>query len=186
MGTHGRSVSKRLACPYKLLLISAPQISQFNAPKPYISLSDLLFAIAQALINIKNSNGEGVFLALTTKKAGGNRIGWEDRAPASQIKQRVSVILKGMEKLSDAEVQTLIDEKFRIKRVLEDDGKNYLHTKVVCVDRNMMYVGSDNAYPNYNEEHGIWIEDRPTVDTWFKDFWDELWRRSSEVDTEKF
>ena len=22
-----------------------------------------------------------------------------------------------------------------------------------------MYIGSDNAYPCYNEEHGAWVED---------------------------
>ena len=88
--------------------------------------------------------------------------------------------------LSDAEITSLVDEKFKIKRVLEDDGKNYLHTKVVVVDERLMYVGSDNAYPNYNEEHGVWIEDKGAIGEWVGGFWRGLWERSREVDGEVF
>lgn len=52
----------------------------------------------------------------------------------------------------------------------------YNHSKVVVVDGRLMYVGSDNAYPNYNEEHGVWIEDQPTIDKYLKEFMEDFWK----------
>src|SRR5256886_5764906 len=48
------------------------------------------------------------------------------------------------------------DARCKIRRT-SANGDRYNHCKVTCVDGKLLYVGSDNAYPNYNEEHGIWI-----------------------------
>ena len=55
----------------------------------------------------------------------------------------------------------------------------WAHSKLVCIDEKLMYVGSDNIYPNYNEEHGIWHEDKSTTSAWLKDYWGPLWERHS-------
>jgi phosphatidylserine/phosphatidylglycerophosphate/cardiolipin synthase-like enzyme len=41
------------------------------------------------------------------------------------------------------------------------------HNKVYCVDKKLLYIGSDNPYPNYNEEHGIWIDDAKAITGWY-------------------
>ena len=48
-------------------------------------------------------------------------------------------------------------DKLKIKQVFTKDSSTYCHCKIVCVDRKMVCVGSDNTYPCYSEEHGIWI-----------------------------
>lgn len=49
------------------------------------------------------------------------------------------------------------------------------HSKVVCVDDKLLYIGSDNIYPSYNEEHGVWIDDDATIKAWKEKIWTELW-----------
>lgn len=41
-----------------------------------------------------------------------------------------------------------------IIRIMGNDPNFEAHNKVVCVDRTLLYVGSDNAFPQYNEQHG--------------------------------
>jgi phosphatidylserine/phosphatidylglycerophosphate/cardiolipin synthase-like enzyme len=67
---------------------------------------------------------------------------------------------------------------FHLKRVLSDNSHN-LHAKTACVDRRMLYIGSDNAYLEYNEQHGCWVEAKPQVDAWMSDFFEGLWARST-------
>jgi len=31
-------------------------------------------------------------------------------------------------------------------------------------------------YPSYNEEHGIWVDHKATVDGWVEGYWDVLWK----------
>lgn len=79
------------------------------------------------------------------------------------------------------------DQYFQVKRVMKgDEGNNvhYQHSKIVCIDDRIMYCGSDNAYPSYNEEHGIWIEDEPTIQAWKEKFWNELWENRTFVTDE--
>lgn len=152
------------------------------------SFVDLLVAIAQGLLNLdKTDKDSGIFLALTTSIAGGAMGGWEDPTPINLIKDRVRILLKGMpQRISDADAKALVDDKFQVRRILKNNGEDYLHAKVVCVDMKLMYVGSDNAYPNYNEEHGIWIEHTDTINKWYSTFWGEMWERSTKADAENF
>lgn len=60
--------------------------------------------------------------------------------------------------LSEAGAKALLDKWFVIKRIRKmygDRGPDSIHTKTICVDRELLYVGSDNLYPSYNEEHGV-------------------------------
>ncbi len=41
-----------------------------------------------------------------------------------------------------------------------------------------------NAYPSYNEEHGVWIDDRKAIAEWKGKFWNELLARSDVPDDE--
>ncbi|MCJ1385496.1 hypothetical protein MMC17_008619 [Xylographa soralifera] len=136
---------------------------------------DLLVAFAQCLARMKTftSSAAGVFIVLTTNQPG-EHPGWEDDTKVSEVKSRLKSIMTAIARggtipVSSGEVDELVEIKFEVKRVLTN-SLWFNHCKVVCVDRRMMYIDSDNTYPNYNEEHGCWIEDEETVDAWFSDF----------------
>ena len=74
-------------------------------------------------------------------------------------------------------IDKVVDEQFQVKRAVGNETWYYCHSKIVCVDDRLLYVGSDNAYPSYNEEHGAWIEDAAEVASWKKKFWTEMWNR---------
>ena len=61
----------------------------------------------------------------------------------------------------------------------------YSHSKIVCVDEKLMYVGSDNAYPCYNEEHGVWIEDKDAVGAWLEGFFEPYWTKHTTEPTDE-
>ncbi|MCJ1283553.1 hypothetical protein MMC26_002883 [Xylographa opegraphella] len=150
----------------------------------YLWPFDLLVAFGQALARMKNSASAdaGIFIVLTTNQPG-EHPGWEDDTKVSEVKSRLKAIMTAMATsgtiaLSPGEVDKLVESKFQVKRVLTN-SLWFNHCKVVCVDRRMMYIGSDNTYPNYNEEHGCWIEDEKTVAAWFTSFYDQLWLRST-------
>jgi phosphatidylserine/phosphatidylglycerophosphate/cardiolipin synthase-like enzyme len=133
----------------------------------------------------------GVYLLQTTK-VGIDRPGWEDQTSLDRIKSRLRRIMIGLPEFnestiiytdSQARIEAKVDaalKNLHLKRVLGDNGKMYSHSKIVCVDRKLMYVGSDNAYPCYNEEHGIWVEEPGKVGSWVKDFFDTYWLNSTD------
>ena len=51
-------------------------------------------ALAKALVEIRESKGEGIFIVLTTIKKR-ERDKWEDRVKISEIRQRLKIIIKG-------------------------------------------------------------------------------------------
>jgi hypothetical protein len=61
-----------------------------------------------------------------------------------------------------------------VKR-LSEDGTMYNHTKAYCVDKKLLCIGSDNPYPNYNEDHGVWIDDKAASDAWYEGNWKPRW-----------
>jgi hypothetical protein len=52
------------------------------------------------------------------------------------------------------------------------------------IDDQIMYVGSDNCYPNYHEEFGVWIEDKEKIKAWKVGNWDPRWEHTAK-DAEK-
>jgi hypothetical protein len=109
-------------------------------------------------------------------REGGDRADWEDQIAIDRIKSRLRRIMLGLPefKTSQASVDAAL-KNFHVKRVLDDKGTIYSHSKIVCVDRKLMYVGSDNAYPCYNEEHGVWVVEEGKVGSWVKGFFNPYW-----------
>lgn len=81
--------------------------------------------------------------------------------------------------IPEDKIDIALSKYLHIQRVGKDNGQMYSHSKVVCVDKKLMYVGSDNAYPCYNEEHGVWVEDELRgpyyVGDWVNKFFDPYW-----------
>jgi hypothetical protein len=138
---------------------------------------DLLIELAIALVRIKANKGKGIDILLSTSIRSKKQWfeDWEDQVPIWEIKRRLRIILKGLRLIAENEVEALMDQYLRIRRILENDGEKFCHTKIVCVDDELMYVGSDNAYPAYHEEHGVWIQDKATVEAWKTKFWNAAW-----------
>jgi phosphatidylserine/phosphatidylglycerophosphate/cardiolipin synthase-like enzyme len=80
--------------------------------------------------------------------------------------------------LQGADVDKAIAKHLKITRILKGSGQALSHHKLLCVDEQALYIGSDNAYPSYNEEHGVWIDDKDTIAAWKKDCWNPLWALS--------
>lgn len=81
--------------------------------------------------------------------------------------------------ISDDQIEPALKQFLQFHRVENDDGTMFSHSKIVCVDRKLMYIGSDNAYPCYNEEHGVWVEDEQRVGKWIKNFFEPYWKDHS-------
>jgi hypothetical protein len=83
--------------------------------------------------------------------------------------------------IDDARIDRVVDSMLHFKRIGTKRGDDrteanlYSHSKIVCVDRKLMYVGCDNAYPCYNEEHRVWTEDQGTINSWLDGVLEECW-----------
>ena len=164
---------------------------------------DLIIAIAQAIgaiwnkyssidvVEEANDKLHGVFIVLTTSQEGHRKgEGWHDKTPIARIKHRIAKIVKGLPQgdgggIPYKHVNSAIDRFLHIKRVMNDDGKAFSHSKIVCVDAKVMYIGSDNAYPSYNEEHGIWVDDKGSIGSWLKTFFEPYWAKCTTPDPAK-
>lgn len=129
-------------------------------------------------------DSKGIYIVQTTNNINGNHGGWDDRTPIWEIKKRLRIIMNLLPYeyggVSTSEIDGLVDHMVHFKRTgTSEDGKThnlYSHSKIVCVDRKLMYVGSDNAYPCYNEEHGVWIEDQTAINGWLDGFFIDYWK----------
>lgn len=140
-----------------------------------------------------HKDSKGVFIVLSTNKQGGESSGWEDKITVSLLKKRLRLIMQILPTRRGGIEANQIDHALKnflhIKRTgnaIKAKGDEledlYNHSKVVVVDGKVMYVGSDNAYPSYNEEHGVWVDDQPTIDRWLEGFFDPFWRMCKEPD----
>ncbi|KIV77246.1 hypothetical protein PV11_09059 [Exophiala sideris] len=150
---------------------------------------DLLVALCQGLSTIVDRYADdvdkSVYILLTTRRAAD---GYGDLMKFTDLIANLKVMLlalnkqgmlpKSLKQTDDAYVNKLLADRVQCKRIMGNDGSVGAHNKVVCVDRTLLYVGSDNAYPQYNEQHGIWIEEQTNIDAWFSGYFDKAWERA--------
>jgi len=130
-------------------------------------------------LNDKN----GIWIVITSSKPW-DHPDWEDKSRVGELVARVKALFTLQNFLVDPakqpELDAFVDERLHVARILNDKGPHLCHAKNICVDRNLMYIGSDNTYPTYNEEHGVWVQDETAIDQWYEGFWEGLWERSNE------
>ncbi|KAK3312683.1 hypothetical protein B0H66DRAFT_378894 [Apodospora peruviana] len=154
---------------------------------------DLLSAFSKALSRLAklpaptpteqgNAQGAAIYIVLSSKDTA-----YGDPTSLQELKKRLKAVFKSMasrsanylpEKTAEADVDDIVEKRFLVKRPLKGLVSQKLHAKTMCVDREAVYVGSDNAYPHYNEEFGCWVEDRAIVDSFLTGFFDGLWKDS--------
>jgi phosphatidylserine/phosphatidylglycerophosphate/cardiolipin synthase-like enzyme len=135
-------------------------------------------------------DGNGFFILLTSSKytetwKDGKREtdkGWADLVAIDEFKQRVRTVASGPGWLRSFD--TWWDKRCKVKRIT-DDASMMNHCKVLVADKKLMYIGSDNYYPSYNEEHGIWLEDSDTIKAWHKGYWTPRWKSAKDASTDK-
>jgi hypothetical protein len=144
--------------------------------------ADLIYALYNFMNHVSDpGNGtNGVFIILSSprwqtspERNNATHKGWEDEVAVKELKQRIRVFAS-MTTDPDEIFNAWFDARCHIKRI-SNDGTRFNHCKVVCTDMKLLYVGSDNTYPNYNEEHGIWIEDKIAIGDWYDKYWKLRW-----------
>ncbi|KAK4212694.1 hypothetical protein QBC37DRAFT_401245 [Rhypophila decipiens] len=124
-----------------------------------------------------------------------NPDGYGDHARISDLKRRLKSTMRYMAwkdenqsssnllpvKVKASDVDGIVDRHFLVKRIGTTTSYK-MHAKTICIDRSLLYVGSDNPYPHYNQEFGCWIEDPPSVASFFAEFYDGIWERSVYTD----
>jgi phosphatidylserine/phosphatidylglycerophosphate/cardiolipin synthase-like enzyme len=78
----------------------------------------------------------------------------------------------------EGNISDIVDKWLTYKRVVgaTNPGDHGNHSKLIIVDDSVCYVGSDNAYPSYNEEFGVWLDnDARAISSFVSDYWKGLW-----------
>ncbi|KAK0645825.1 hypothetical protein B0T16DRAFT_445977 [Cercophora newfieldiana] len=160
-----------------------PQAQKWDG---YLWPYDLLLAFATVIIRLRDTakNDGGIFIVLGNKDPHPRPGSWGDLRSVADVRARIIPLVRGLDKkLNEADAAALVIKYFHIARMQKpygDDGPDSIHTKTICVDKELLYVGSDNLYPSYNEEHGIWVDDKPTVADWLTNYWKVLWGKAKE------
>lgn len=145
---------------------------------------DLLLAFAILIIKLRDTNKdpehEGIAIVLGNTDGSGD---WGDYRKVGDVAARIVPLVRGLDKTLDQKAaDDLVFKWFKIRRIGKpygDAGPNSIHTKTVCIDKQLLYVGSDNIYPSYNEEHGIWIDEKLALADWVDNYWNVVWSNSS-------
>ncbi|KAL8287844.1 hypothetical protein RB597_000067 [Gaeumannomyces tritici] len=153
---------------------------------------DLLMAISTALVSIDTNHPKdpekGFYLVLSERV--NDPLGYQDNTTLTELKSRLQIVMSGMAKSGlvnpVSDVSTILETRFHAKRSVLDSPSlphsKRLHTKVVDVDSSLLYIGSDNAYPQWNEQFGVWIQEQESVKAWEDGFFWGLWKRALVVD----
>ncbi|GEM_PF-2004692 len=133
---------------------------------------DLLYAMGYALSTMSHN---------TTSKNVGIEIicsfyntGWKDIITGNQFKERLIILMTAMQQLGlinpAQSVSDLVNQKCDYRRTTANVSYGN-HCKMFLVDDNVLYIGSDNAYPQYNEQYGLWIDDEECIKSFIENNW---------------
>lgn len=144
---------------------------------------DTMMALGYALANISNRKAGtadcGVELVVSTTNAAQG--GYQDNTTAAAFKDKLAGIMSVMHDLGYIKLtgssKDVIKNFLAYKRIDDNltNPKHATHAKLAVVDDSVCYIGSDNAYPSYNQEFGLWIDDRDSINAFIKDYWNHLW-----------
>jgi len=100
---------------------------------------------------------------------------WGDQRTVRDLFNKVIPLVQGLDSnITKEAADELVRKWMLVRRIGSSLGPNSIHTKTLCVDKQLLYVGSDNLYPSYNEEHGIWVDDKAAVSDWVENFWNAM------------
>jgi hypothetical protein len=157
----------------------------------YVRPWDFYAALAMAIVNMNVNNPNdipGVQIVCSWDSSSNG--GYEDFMNVPQFNGQLANLMNGMQILGEVSfsgsASAIVENFMTYKRIsLPNDSPNHAnHSKVVVIDSEIMYVGSDNVYPSYNAEFGIWIDDNQSIQNYLNNYWNSnpgLWSISNTV-----
>ncbi len=152
----------------------------------YIWPFDTLSALGHALATFsQNSSTPGTVQIVCSTRS--TETGYEDPVSAAEFRQKLVSVMTGMYQMGyiepSASIPDIVATRLEYRRVTPASSSNHAnHSKLVLVDDAICYVGSDNLYPNYNEESGIWIDDQQAIRRFVDEWWNGLWNFAEAID----
>lgn len=149
----------------------------------YIWPFDTLSALGNALATFsQNPNVPGTVQIVCSTPS--QETGYEDPVTATEFRQKLISIMTGMSLMGYIKpvgsVSDIVSKRVEYRRV--DNAlvspSHYNHSKLVVVDDALCYIGSDNVYPSYNEESGIWIDDQQAIQRFIDEYWTGFWQHA--------
>ncbi|KAK1704173.1 uncharacterized protein BDZ83DRAFT_736361 [Colletotrichum acutatum] len=148
----------------------------------YVVPYDVMQAMCKGLLNTVKNNPQGksfgMHILLTTKDAGG---GYGDPYSWKTFREILVGLLGAQELPSGMTAAEIIQDRLHCKRTMHNDNRYGHHSKIVYVDRQPLYVGSDNIYPEYNEQHGVWTDDAKNIEAWYSQYFDTAWEKGTDI-----
>jgi hypothetical protein len=148
----------------------------------YIWPYDMLMSLGSALSNMShNPTRLGTGIEIVTSCPSTAEGGYEDPVTVEVFTGKLAGIMGGMQVLGyihPAGGISAIISNFLFYRRIDNSTtapSHGNHAKLVIVDDAVCYIGSDNAYPSYNEEFGLWIDDEPSIQSLINEYWNDLW-----------
>jgi len=153
-------------------------LSQQNVglPLPSIPFSSLLSRDERVLQAIADALDRGVHVDIVVADPNGAPKGYEGSKP-------VDILSAIQPKLTDnGAICNLHIAPIRFNNAASPYGTSKQpgnHAKVVIVDAQLYYVGSQNLYPSDNSELGFIIDDATETNRFINTYWNPLWQASS-------
>lgn len=138
-------------------------------PKRAIIPFDLAAAICDGIFSMNSSKGKICNLLSPTSAK-------DDYGDPYDWSTFLDYILFLFEERHGTEIsRNELNQRILCRKIMNNDGKYYNHTKIICIDNSVLYVGSDNIYPEYNEQHGAWIDRKENIQAWLDQYWSAAW-----------
>lgn len=130
-------------------------------------------SVALASMSKLSGNDRGIDIVCSY-----NHGGWDDPVHVEAFKSRLIAYMQGLAQAGfitpETAIPDLVNQLVRYKRVKDGLTGNGNHCKLTIVDDTLCYIGSDNAYPSYNNEFGVWIDDQAAIRAFIQDYWQGL------------
>ena len=146
----------------------------------YIWPFDTLCALGYALTTFSQSpNVPGTVQIVCSTRS--RETGYEDPVTAAEFREKLISVMTGMSQMGyikpNGNIPDIVSKRLEYRRVTPPTApKHENHSKLIVVDDAICYVGSDNLYPSYNEESGIWIDDQQAIQRFVNEWWNGLWK----------
>lgn len=140
---------------------------------------DTLSALSYALANFDADHAAKPALQIVCSYYQPDVEGYQDPVTAEEFATRLTGVMRGLQALgridSTLDAAKIVADHLRYKRISATTSGEANHSKVAIVDDTLIYVGSDNAYPSYNIEFGVWTGDSALTKAFVDGYWTALW-----------
>jgi len=151
----------------------------------YLRPYDLMIAMCYPLAAMKKdgvSTDDGIKIICSYHDKG-----WKDPVKSTDFESLLKKVFFGLNTFANLitdsnEIDGIVDDYVTYQRPVHQSDTEGNHCKMVMVDGAMVYIGSENAYPTYNEQFGVWIEDPLSIKAFTSGYWDKAWGNSEKKD----